>query len=78
MATLEEWVATASESLGLDALTQEEQQIVLDVARDVAHNVLRPGAPVTTFLLGVAVGRGARLGPTAAVIQALASKNAGE
>ena len=29
------------------------------MARDVAHQVLRPGAPVTAYLMGVAVGRGA-------------------
>ena len=33
--------------------------VVLDLARDVAHQVLRPGAPVTAYLLGLAVGRGA-------------------
>jgi hypothetical protein len=32
--------------------------VVLDVARDVAHNVERPAAPVSTYLVGVAVGRG--------------------
>ena len=38
----------------------------LDLAREVAHNVVRPGAPVTAFLLGVAVGRGADLEETRA------------
>ena len=32
---------------------------LLDMARDVAHGVLRPAAPLTAYLLGVAVGRGA-------------------
>jgi hypothetical protein len=73
MATLEEWVAAASAELGVDGLTPEQQQIVLDVARDVAHNVLRPGAPVTTFLLGVAVGRGADLASAANAVTALAT-----
>lgn len=30
---------------------------LLDVARDVAHNRVRPGAPTTTFFVGVALGR---------------------
>jgi hypothetical protein len=31
---------------------------MLDVARDVAHNVERKATPVTTYLMGVAVGGG--------------------
>lgn len=58
MTILEEWVAAACAELGLDS-ADAELPIVLDLARDVAHNVLRPGAPVTAYLLGVAVGRGA-------------------
>jgi len=33
--------------------------LLLDLARDAAHNVERKSAPITTYLLGVAVGRGA-------------------
>ncbi|MGB8385492.1 MAG: DUF6457 domain-containing protein [Dermatophilaceae bacterium] len=29
---------------------------LLDLARDVAHQVLRPAVPVTTFILGYALG----------------------
>ena len=38
---------------------------LLDLARDAAHEVERPAAPLTTFLVGVAVGRGATLGAAA-------------
>jgi hypothetical protein len=31
---------------------------ILDLARDVAHQVDRPAAPVTAFLLGLAIGAG--------------------
>ncbi|WP_242682448.1 DUF6457 domain-containing protein [Herbiconiux sp. SYSU D00978] len=31
--------------------------LVLDLARDAAHGVLRPAAPLTTFLVGLALGR---------------------
>ncbi|ASW57265.1 DUF6457 domain-containing protein [Plantactinospora sp. KBS50] len=58
MTTMDEWVAAAGGELGLST-TQVRPQLVLDLARDVAHNVLRPGAPVTAYLLGLAVGRGA-------------------
>lgn len=58
MNQLDEWVAAAAKELGL-APEEVDTRQVLDVARDVAHRVLRPGAPVTAYLLGVAVGRGA-------------------
>ncbi|MDG4763113.1 DUF6457 domain-containing protein [Solwaraspora sp. WMMD406] len=56
--TMDQWLAVATAELGLDP-DDVPVPVVLDLARDVAHNVLRPGAPVTAYLLGVAVGRGA-------------------
>ena len=57
MSDLDDWVTTAAEALGVrDAV---DVGLVLDVARDVAHGVARPAAPVTAYLLGIAVGRGA-------------------
>ncbi len=56
--TLDEWLAEAAGSLGLDPATVDKR-LVLDLARDVAHAVERPAAPLTAYLLGVAVGRGA-------------------
>ncbi len=44
---------------------------VLDLARDAAHEVERPAAPLTTFLVGVAVGRGATLEGAASTATAL-------
>ncbi|GGQ45287.1 DUF6457 domain-containing protein [Couchioplanes azureus] len=46
--------------------------LVLDVARDVAHNVVRPGAPISTYLMGLAVGRGADPADVAARLSELA------
>ncbi|GAA2523108.1 DUF6457 domain-containing protein [Pilimelia columellifera] len=63
MTTLDEWTTEACAALGLTP-ADVDTGLVLDLARDVAHGVLRPAAPVTTYLLGVAVGRGAD--PTAA------------
>ncbi len=48
------------------------QDLVLDLARDVAHGVMRPAAPLTAYLLGMAVGRGADPAQAAATITALA------
>jgi hypothetical protein len=70
MSTLEDWLAAVREHLGLDDGT--EVGPVLDLARDVAHGVARPAAPLTTYLLGVAVGRGADARDTAATVAALA------
>lgn len=46
-------------ALGVDALRQAEEAVLLDAARDVAHTTQRRYAPLSTFLLGVAVGSAA-------------------
>ena len=56
MSTIDDWVAAVSEALGVT--DEVDVALVLDVARDAAHGVARPAAPVTTYLLGVAVARG--------------------
>ena len=71
MNVLETWIAAACDELGLTP-DDVEEKAVLDVARDVAHNVLRPGAPVTAYLMGLAVGRGADPADVAARISILA------
>jgi hypothetical protein len=62
MPTLDDWTATLITTLGLPADVLD-RDAVLDLARDAAHQVARPAAPLTTYLAGVAVGRGAS--PTA-------------
>ncbi len=57
MNTLDEWAETACRELGLDPASLDAK-LVLDLARDVAHGVARPAAPLTAYLLGVAVGQG--------------------
>ena len=42
------------------------QKTVLNLARVAAHTVDRPAAPLTAYVLGVAVGRGEPLAETAA------------
>jgi hypothetical protein len=53
---MDEWVEALTNALELP--NDVDIRVVLDVARDVAHNVERPAAPVSTYLVGVAVGRG--------------------
>ena len=71
MNELDAWVAAASTELGLTP-DDARSEAVLDVARNVAHQVLRAGAPITTYLLGLAVGRGADPADATARINALA------
>jgi Domain of unknown function (DUF6457) len=73
MNELDSWVAAACAELGLGP-ADVQTKAVLDVARDVAHQVLRPGAPVTAYLIGVAVGRGADPHDAAARISGLAAR----
>jgi hypothetical protein len=58
---LADWVTAVSRELGLVGVLEgiELVDTVLDLTADVAHGVSRPGAPVTAFLVGVAVGRAA-------------------
>lgn len=49
------WVAELAEALEVDAAALD-RDLVLDVARDAAHGVARPAAPLTTFLVGYAAG----------------------
>lgn len=71
MNELDRWVEAACGELGLTP-ADVEAKTLLDVARDVAHRVLRPGAPITAYLMGIAVGRGADPAVAAARISALA------
>lgn len=71
MSEIEAWVAAAGAELGLDP-AEIPVTVVLDLARDVAHQVLRPGAPVSAYLMGLAVGRGAEPAEVAARLSALA------
>ena len=63
---LDDWLAALAARLGLDP-ADIPVGTLLDVARDVAHNVARPAAPLSTFLVGLAA---ARNGGTPADIQA--------
>jgi hypothetical protein len=69
--TLAEWTDRACQELGIDPGTLDSRA-VLDLARDVAHEVARPAAPLTAFLLGVAVGQGQPVAEAAARLRALA------
>jgi hypothetical protein len=74
VSALDDWTAQVRESLDLTVAHPDEQKLVLDLARDVAHGVLRPAAPVSAYLLGLAVGGGADPALAAAAITDLAGR----
>lgn len=52
--TLSSWAEQLSDALGVDL--EVEIDPILELARDAAHGVQRPAAPLTTFLVGYAAG----------------------
>ncbi|GHI06343.1 molybdopterin-guanine dinucleotide biosynthesis protein [Streptomyces cellostaticus] len=59
---LDEWISAVKDELGLDL--DVDTGLLLDLARDAAHGVARPAAPLTTFLVGYAAAQ-AKGGPEA-------------
>jgi hypothetical protein len=70
MSELDDW--TAAVAVELELSQGVDRDLILGLARDVAHAVARPAAPLTTYLLGLAVGAGADPGAAAASIRGLA------
>ncbi|MGC9542052.1 NTP transferase domain-containing protein [Streptomyces sp. UG1] len=62
---LDEWISAVKDELGLDL--DVDTKLLLDLARDAAHGVARPAAPLTTFLVGYAAAqaKGGQGGPEA-------------
>ncbi|MFI9050483.1 NTP transferase domain-containing protein [Streptomyces sp. NPDC053427] len=55
---LDEWITAVKAELDIDL--DVDTATLLDLARDAAHGVARPAAPLTTFLIGYAAGRQGR------------------
>ncbi len=73
MSTLDDWAAAACAALGIEPAAVDIRQI-LDLARVAAHQVDRPAAPVTAYLLGLAVGAGQPADEVAARLASLAER----
>lgn len=52
--SLNSWSTELSEALGVEL--DADVSSILDLARDAAHQIERPAAPLTTFLVGYAAG----------------------
>lgn len=57
MDDMDTWVEAVKRELGIT--DDVDVAVILDVAKEAAHAVQRPAAPVTTYLMGVAVANGA-------------------
>ncbi|GAB2571617.1 DUF6457 domain-containing protein [Microlunatus antarcticus] len=70
---LTQWLARLGAELGTDDVDLDEARIteLLDLTREAAHGVERVAGPLTTFLVGVAVGRGADVATATQAAQAL-------
>ena len=72
MDALDDWLTKVRAELEIpaDAL---DTDLLLGLAGEAAHAVVRPAAPLTTYLVGVAVGRGVPLPQAAERVKALAA-----
>jgi hypothetical protein len=62
VAEVEGWLERVGEALEVpvaDVLPKDLRHEMLDLTGDIAHNVVRVAVPWTSYLMGVAVGRGA-------------------
>jgi hypothetical protein len=67
---LDEWIDTVMEKLELE--DDFDEDALLDTARVVAHQVERRATPISTYLVGLAVGRGADLNETLQTVNSMA------
>ena len=54
---MDEMLQRLADALGVAPLSEQEQRLLLECARDVAHGSERRHAPLSAFLLGVSAGR---------------------
>ncbi|MFB6824983.1 NTP transferase domain-containing protein [Streptomyces virginiae] len=73
---LEQWITAVKSELGIDLTV--DTKALLDLARDAAHGVARPAAPLTTFLVGYAAAHAAATGADPAQAVAEASRKAAD
>jgi len=62
VAEVEGWLADVGAALGVpveEVLPKDLRGELLELTGDIAHNVVRVAVPWTSYLMGVAVGRGA-------------------
>ena len=61
MSDVEEWLASVGGALDVpveDTLPEVTRAELLELTGDIAHSVVRLAVPLSSYLIGVAVGRG--------------------
>ncbi|BCJ39016.1 hypothetical protein Athai_65190 [Actinocatenispora thailandica] len=69
--TLDTWTDTVCRELGI--AEPIDRAAILDLTKEVAHGVARPAAPLTAYLVGLAVGAGGDLAEVAGRVGRLAA-----
>lgn len=62
MADVDTWLAEVAGALDVtlgDVMSEASQEALLTLTGDIARNVVRLAVPLSSYLIGVAVGRGA-------------------
>ena len=54
---MDDALAAMAEALQVAPLSADDQRLLLDCARDVAHSTQRRHAPLSTFMIGLALGQ---------------------
>ncbi|GAA4662568.1 DUF6457 domain-containing protein [Gordonia humi] len=72
---LDAWIAELAPALGLGEVDVPLRPL-LDLTRDVAHNVARPAGPITTYIVGLAVAQGLAVEDAHAAITTLIQERA--
>ncbi|MEL0249017.1 MAG: DUF6457 domain-containing protein [Actinomycetota bacterium] len=69
------WIERLGDELTIEAtMDPADIDAILDAAKAAAHNVERPAAPVTTYLMGHAVARGADAHSVGQIVERLAQE----
>jgi Domain of unknown function (DUF6457) len=77
---VEDWLSDVGLALGVpvpEVLTEELQEELLGLTGEIAHNVVRVAVPWTSYLIGVAVGRGASPAEALRMVKALLPETPG-
>ena len=70
---VQRWIERLVDELTIEAtMDPADVEAVLDAAKAAAHNIERPAAPVTTYLMGYAVARGADAHSVGQIVDRLA------
>jgi hypothetical protein len=80
-ADVDAWLSDVGLALGVpvpELLTEEIQQEILGLTGEIAHNVTRVAVPWSSYLIGIAVGRGATPAEALRMVRALLPDGAGQ